>query len=620
VNLFKKLLAILTPREQRRALPIIIGSFISGLIELAGIGSLGPFMAVAADASIIHTQHLLSWIYTTFGFSSDRVFLIWLGVGVFAFIIIATATKMFVLYMIYKWSGNRRYTLSLRLFKRYLYQPYSFFLDNNSSELSSKLLTNVDLIIGNVLMPGIDFCSKVIITIVILTFLTVINPIVSIFAFFVFGGLFFLIFKCMRPRLMRYGEDIGLSNMARYKATSEAFGGIKDIKILGKENVFIQSYDNNARIFSQAQAKSQILSVVPSQAIQALAVGFAVVLIVVMLGIRESIISIIPILSIYAYAILRLIPNIQALYQDAGNIRTYNYIIDTIHKQMNSLPVPAVDIDIQNTQAIKPLNIRNSLELQNITFSYPLSHSAVLDSITLKIEKNTTVGFIGSTGCGKTTLVDVIMGLLEPLKGTIISDDEIVISANNKADFIKLSSWQRNFGYVPQQIYLSDDTVAANIAFGIPEAMRDKAAIERAAKVSNLYDFIMEELPAGFDTVVGERGVRLSGGQRQRVGIARSLYNDPCILVMDEATSALDSITEDAVMDAIHNLMHSKTIIIIAHRLSTVKECDVIYMMEKGKISDSGTWDELFARNKKFAAMAKVRENRLTNRIQGDNK
>jgi ABC-type multidrug transport system fused ATPase/permease subunit len=209
-----------------------------------------------------------------------------------------------------------------------------------------------------------------------------------------------------------------------------------------------------------------------------------------------------------------------------------------------------------------------------------------------------TIGFVGATGCGKTTLVDVIMGLLVPSAGSIIVDDVPVITDT--------APWQRNFGYVPQQIYLSDDTIAANIAFGIPADMRDMAAIERAARIANLHGFITNELPNGYNTVVGERGIRLSGGQRQRIGIARSLYHDPAILVMDEATSALDTVTEDAVMDAIHNLQHSKTIIIIAHRLSTVRECDIICLMEKGQIIAQGSYDELLKKNEQFRAMAKV--------------
>jgi ABC-type multidrug transport system fused ATPase/permease subunit len=255
------------------------------------------------------------------------------------------------------------------------------------------------------------------------------------------------------------------------------------------------------------------------------------------------------------------------------------------------------------------MTFSKNIELKNIQFSYPASREPVLKGIDLTIAKNTAIAFAGTTGCGKTTLVDVIMGLLEPAAGSIDVDGVPVIIPQDGKDTANLAPWQRNFGYVPQQIYLSDNTMAANIAFGIPEELRDDGAVEQAARVANLHDFIINELPDGYNTRVGERGIRLSGGQRQRVGIARALYHNPGILVLDEATSALDSVTEDAVMEAIHNLMHTKTVIIIAHRLTTIQECDVIYLIEQGRIVANGTYQELLENNAQFRAMAKAADN-----------
>jgi ABC-type multidrug transport system fused ATPase/permease subunit len=319
--------------------------------------------------------------------------------------------------------------------------------------------------------------------------------------------------------------------------------------------------------------------------------------------ISGSFTQIVPTLAVYAFAIMRIVPGFQTAFQNIAAIRSNKHTVDNVLNEMIVLSFPPEMPDRAALGvSLPPLPFSHELTLEKIGFSYTASSEFGLKEINLHISKNTTIGLIGETGCGKTTLVDIIMGLLPPSSGLIRVDGTPVVIPGPD-----LEAWQRNFGYVPQQIYLSDDTVAANIAFGIPEDMRDNAAVEHAARVANLHGFIVSELPNGYDTLVGERGIRLSGGQRQRVGIARSLYHDPNILVMDEATSALDSITEGTVMDAIHNLLHSKTIIIIAHRLSTVRECDNICLMEKGHITAQGTYDELIANNKRFQAMAKIK-------------
>jgi ABC-type multidrug transport system fused ATPase/permease subunit len=340
---------------------------------------------------------------------------------------------------------------------------------------------------------------------------------------------------------------------------------------------------------------------------QPLAIGFAVTMIVVLLSINGSLTAILPMLAIYVFSIMRLMPNVQAFFSDATNLRYYGHTVDSLYADIKSLPLPPDSSSKAMNTTLKILPFSRQIILKGIEFSYPASRGPVLKGINLTISKDMTVGFVGTTGCGKTTLVDIIMGLLDPTAGSIMVDDVQVVTALLDAGIpADTASWQRNFGYVPQHIYLSDDTIAANIAFGIPEDIRDMVAVERASQIANLHEFIKTDLPNGYNTVVGERGIRLSGGQRQRIGIARSLYHDPEILVMDEATSALDSVTEDAVMDAIHNLIHSKTIIIIAHRLSTVQECDVICLIEKGQIVAQGSYNELVQANPRFRSMAKV--------------
>jgi ABC-type multidrug transport system fused ATPase/permease subunit len=311
-------------------------------------------------------------------------------------------------------------------------------------------------------------------------------------------------------------------------------------------------------------------------------------------------------LATFAYAIMRIVPNLQTMYSCLSSMRYNKIWIDTLYRDLNTLAKPPSELDLTLTKGtVVPFN--EKIELNGVDFAYQASRDGVLKSVNIVIPKNRTIGLVGQTGCGKTTTVDIIMGLLEPKGGAVTVDGKPILTPESGTDFPHLNAWQRNFGYVPQQIFLADDTVSANIAFGIPEGARAQSVIEQAAKVANIHEFIVNELPQGYDTVVGDRGVRLSGGQRQRIGIARAIYHDPAILVMDEATSSLDSITEDAVMDAINNLSHSKTIIIIAHRISTVRKCDVIYMMDKGRITACGSYDELLATNEEFRAMAKVK-------------
>jgi ABC-type multidrug transport system fused ATPase/permease subunit len=583
------------------------------VLEIVEVGSLGPFMAMASDPDMVNRQPLLAFLYRIGGFegrnNSDIVFLIFLGIVIFVLIIAVTVFRTSVLYIAYRFTANRRYTLSVRLFRQYLFQPYQFFLNHNTGELSKNLLSEVDMVINSVLRPAMDMFTRGMMALAIFIFLVILNPLVAVLVASVFGVLYFGLYAFVRPRLNRHGKDARESNRLRYKASAEAFGGIKELKIMGKEPFFITAYSQGARRFAASQAANQILSTLPTQVIQSLAIGFAIALVVLFLAVSNSLVEILPLLTVYAFAVVRLVPNIQHIFQSAANIRYSGHTVDALYRDMTTLTLPS-EISSKKVPVMVSdvLPFTRSIELKGIQFSYPVSREPVLKGINLAIAKNTAVAFAGTTGCGKTTLVDVIMGLLEPTEGSINVDGlPVIVPPEGKDNRMSIALWQRNFGYVPQQIYLSDDTVAANIAFGIPENLQDAAAVEQAAKVANLHEFIIRELPQGYNTLVGERGIRLSGGQRQRVGIARALYHDPNILVMDEATSALDSVTEDAVMEAIHNLMHTKTIIIIAHRLSTIRECDVINLMEQGRITASGTYDELLQNSAQFRALAKAR-------------
>ena len=595
---FFKTLKLFTPGERRRFIPLLAAIVFMGVFQVAGIGSIGPFMSVLTDPQVVQETPILQRAWNFFGFESHWSFVVALGGGVFALMMLDGAVKMVVHYAMYRYIGNRRYSLGVRLFRKYLTQPYPYFLGQNTSELSKNLLSEVDKVVNRVLRPGMTVVAEGFAALSIVVFLMLLNPLIALSAagvFLLFFGGFYLV---ARPYIEKLGHEVRVSNLMRFKAAGESFGAIKDVKILGKEPAFVAKYGEGAWRYSRTQAAKQIISKLPSYAMQPLATGFAIGVVLVLAGLEGGVGSAIPLLAVYAISVQRLMPHVKKFFSRFLKIRYYQEMVEALYHDMKELPPAPKSVKRKgHVDLTGRMPFEHDIALRDVVFTYPGGYQPALRGIDLTIDKNTTVGFVGQTGCGKTTLVDVLMRLLVPEQGEILVDGAPIADSR---------SWQKNFGYVPQQIYLSDDTIAANIAFGIPEEQRDYDAIRRAAEVANLSHFIDNELPDGLETTVGERGVRFSGGQRQRVGIARALYHDPAILVMDEATSALDTVTEDAVMDAIHNLMHTKTVILIAHRISTVRECDSIYVLEKGQIAARGTYDNLLETDETFRELAKA--------------
>lgn len=593
-----RVVALLNRKEQLRLIPLVLGVILMGLMQVVGVGSIGPFIAVLSDPTVVERQHQLRSVYEWLGLTSHWSFVVVVGAGVVAIMVLDAAIRIVVNYGIYRYVGNRRYTLGRRLFRQYLYQPYPFFLTQNTTELSKNLLSEVDKVVSNVLKPGLKLIAETFSAVAIAVFLLVLNPVIALAALAVFGSLYGGFYLFIRPTIRKFGKELRESNRIRYKASSESFGAIKDVKILGKEPHFVNMYGEGALRYAKVQATKQMLSSLPMHAVKPIIMGFAIGVTLILAGGETDVVSILPLLAVYAVSVQRLMPHIKHIFSEGAKLRYYGDMVDSFVNDMTRLPIAP---EVQSRKAAKAVLHRmrfdREVELRQVEFNYPTSSELVLRGIDLTIRKNTTVGLVGATGCGKTTLVDIIMRLLEPTGGQMLVDG---------TEIENTGQWQRNFGYVPQHIYLSDDTVGANIAFGVPTDEVNVEAVEHAARVANLHNFVTTELPDGYETKVGERGIRFSGGQRQRVGIARALYNDPDILVMDEATSALDTLTEDAVMDAIHNLMHTKTIILIAHRITTVRECDQIYLLEKGHVTASGTYDSLLESNALFRNLAKV--------------
>ena len=455
-------------------------------------------------------------------------------------------------------------------------------------------MSEVSAVINGVVHQALIGLTKIFIVIFIVGLLLYIDPIVAITTTIVLLGSYLKIFRLVKNQLTRIGIKKTTAVFQTFKAANEAMSGIKEIKLRNSEKVFINRFIPPSKEPADCAALASIISSLPRYLLEVIAYGGIIAITIIIISTNPGRSNeVIPMISLYAMAGYRLMPALQVIYGAVSNIK---YNMPAFNILVNDFIKSTEQISKELEQ--EPIELNDKIEIRGISFSYQNSEYPVIKNLTLDIKHNTTVGLIGSTGAGKTTLIDIILGLLTPETGSLIVDGKEINQSN-------IPAWQKNIGYVPQTIYLTDDTVERNIAFAVEEEEIDRELVINAAELANLDKFILT-LPDQYETSVGERGVRLSGGQRQRIGIARALYHNPIVLVFDEATSSLDGITEVAIMDAIHNLSHKKTIIMIAHRLSTVKECDVIHMMKDGEIVVSGTYQQLIAENEEFQQMAKT--------------
>lgn len=586
----KKLLALLTKDERRKLIVVFLLVLVMGFLELAGIGSIMPFLSVATNPKSIQSNQYLKWVYDYFEFESTSSFITTLGIVFVIFLLISNCSRAMITYITKRYSAMRKYALSKRLLKHYVYQPYTFFLDHNSAELQKNVLSEVNMVIQKAMYPGLTMVAQAIVSLFIIGLLMSVNMLIALIVTGVLGLSYTTIYLLVRHVLQKIGKERVEASREQFKGVSEVLGGIKDVKILHKEENFIGKFSAPAKRLAIIGVMNEIIGELPRYMLETVAFGGIVILLLFILHSTGNLNDAIPLIGLYALAGYRLMPSLQAVFRGATNFRYNIPAVELLYKHMHTG-------DKINVIRAEPIPLEKEILLENITFSYPNSENAVIRSQTISIKANTTVGFVGPTGCGKTTVVDIILGLLTPQSGALKIDGK-------RIDLNDIYSWQSSLGYVQQSIYLSDDTVTKNIAFGVPDNQIDHNLVKNAAEIANIDRFIEEELPNGYNTIIGERGIRLSGGQRQRLGIARAVYNNPSVLILDEATSALDGFTEDAIMDAIHSLSGKKTILMIAHRITTLRECDLIYMMKNGKIVDSGSYEKLFRTNIDFRHLA----------------
>ena len=584
----------MSPRERRDACFLVVLILVMAVLDVIGVASVMPFMAVLANPDAVETNKYLSAAYARFSFANKEQFLFFLGLMVFVALVASIVFKALTTWALLRYTHMREYSLGIRLVAGYLRQPYEWFLSRHSADLSKSVLSEVQEVVNGALIPLMQLLAQGAVVIALLMLLILADPLLALYIGVGLGVGYGGLYMLLRRRLTRLGKEREEANRSRFEILSEAFGGIKELKLAGLEEVLIRRYTQPAKQCAKSITAAQLAKQLPRYALEIIAFGGMLLVVLYLMRTRGSFEGALPLIALYAFGSYRLMPALQQVYAHMATLRFAEPALNNLYADLVQI-APA-----QSGESIlAPLSVEKSIALREVTYAYPNSQVAAVHNLSLEIPARATVGLVGSTGSGKTTTVDIILGLLLPYSGRL-EIDGVPIGPDN------LRAWQRNLGYVPQHIYLAADTVAGNIAFGVPREEIDLSAVERAARIANLHDFVVNDMPQGYNTQVGERGVCLSGGQRQRVGIARALYHKPQVLVLDEATSALDNLTEQSVMDAVHNLSHEVTIIIIAHRLSTVRECDCIYILEKGGLVGEGTYDELVRDNPQFRRMTQV--------------
>ena len=568
----------------------------AAFVEALSVASIMPFLAAIASPDLSGGNSQMSALFAAASVDAGAQTLALLGGLVLLLLVLSNALSAFTTWALLRFANREGQRLAVRLLESYLERPYTFYLNRNSSELHKNIFSEVQRVTHGLLVPGVQVVSKACVVLFMLLLLFAVDVKLAFVVGAVLGGAYYAVYRHVRSAIHVSGRQSVETGTLRARFSLEALSAVKEIKLLARETDFVRRFERPALDWADAQAKGQALGQLPKFAVES--VAFAVVLLVAiyLLAGHDQARGILPVLGVYTFAGYRLMPALQRVFGAWASIRQSGPAVEIILRDLSESGDTA---ESRASVSGKPmlLEFRESISLDNVTYRYPGATIDSLSEISLTIPKYSCIAFVGATGSGKTSVVDLLMGLLPPASGSIRVDNVAV-------DGERVRAWQSKIGHVPQQIFLCDDTIANNIAFGLSADRVDRGRVESAARQARLHEFVIDQLPDGYDTVIGDRGIRLSGGQRQRIGIARALYHDREVLVLDEATSSLDNITEGDFLDGLRALTGRKTIIMIAHRLSTVRDCNQIFLMEHGRIVDHGTYDELMRTSNRFRALA----------------
>jgi len=590
----KKMFYLLPKGDPIKMGVLLFFMLIAAAMEVVGIGMIPAFVAIVAEPSKVMQIDWLKPVLTTLHITSGHDLLLW-GSGALLGIYIIKSIYMisfnyFEAHFIYR----RQYTLCHRLMCAYMQAPFVFHLQRNTAELIRNTTQEAYIFIKSVVSNILQMIRETIMALAILVFLFVMEPLITliVIGLAVLGAGSFIMLN--KKKMAKYGEEVQERRANIIKALSQGIGGIKDARILNREEGLIEKFRNEVYKSTLIEAYIRFIQQVPRPISETTAIMGMLMVAILLIWQGRSMSAIIPILTLFAMATVRLMPSVQKIATIFTKLRYSIVSINPIYADLKELEQFNTRFKKERKSKEK-LTFKNEIRIENLSYHYPNSKERALNRVSLNIKKGEAIAFVGASGAGKTTIVDTILGLLEPDEGTIYVDGTDI--AKN------ISAWQRNVGYIPQSIYLSDETLRENVAFGLPEDEIDDAKVMEAIRLAQL-ETLVERLSDGLYTIVGEHGARLSGGQRQRLGIARALYHNPNVLVMDEATSSLDNITEKQIIDAIESLIGDHTLIMIAHRLTSVKNCDTLYFMEEGEIVQEGSYYDLVDSNIKFREMA----------------
>ncbi len=588
-----KFFYVLSGKRQRLFLLMGLAAF-SSVLEAFGIGMVGPFVAIATNAE--KNQPLLNTcrsVLRSIGFAqvSDPQILLIMGLFLIGLFYVKSYLGFSVQRLLRQFGGMQRRWVAARLMYAYSRAPYTYHLAHNSAELIQTVINETEVFCELVLLPTLFACSNLLIIVAIMVLLVMTNA----FAVVVVAGVVGVsvgLFQRFKTRIAQWGRDRNESFETSIRLLNDSFGGVKEIRVIGCEPYFEEQVDRELKRYAQSSSAFFAFSNVPRYVMEAFLITFLVLFTCAFLWLGKGDSGQLnSILGIFAMASIRMLPCVGTIVNAGSQIKYATAALDKIYLALKDLEsLPTIDRSILSTdpdlwmgkrETVVPMTFGAQVELKNLVYRYPSIQDPALKNISLDFKQGESIALIGRSGAGKTTLVDLLLGLLTPESGDITVDGVSI--------YHNIAAWQRLVGYVPQMIYLTEDTLARNVAFGVPDHLVDYQQLQQAIELAQLTELVAH-LPQGVNTVVGERGMRLSGGQRQRVGIARALYHDRQILVLDEATAALDNETESLISDAIKALGGRKTLVIIAHRLSTVEHCDRLYLMEDGQIIKTGTY------------------------------
>ncbi|MBD5509374.1 MAG: ABC transporter ATP-binding protein [Lachnospiraceae bacterium] len=573
--MFHKLNYIFTKADKIKIVFLMIAVIIGSFLELLAVSIFSPFIDLIMDPATIDKSSTIAFIYDLFSFQSIEYFLALLAGGIIVIYVVKDVYTIVEKNAIYKFSYRIQRTISTDLLKAYMNEPYTFHLNNNISVLQRSMQEDTDQFAKGIIHL-MEMIAEICVCIAIGIYLYIVSHSITI----IIAGLLVLCLAFFSLISKKYSSAWGREGQQHkskiYQWMNQSLGGIKEIKVLNREESFIKHYDYYFAKYVRVLRLNRLIGVVPKYIIEMVSMtGLLLAIIFKIFFGQKDLIDFVPQLAVFAVASFRLLPSVGRINEHLSAVLYAMPSLELIYKDLREVENLSGAVEAETQNKDEAWKLMEKIEVKNVTYHYPDGETNVIEHADYAIKKGQTVAFIGASGAGKSTMADILLGLLKPQNGEIYADGMNV--------YKNLSTWQKEIGYIPQTIYLSDDTIRNNVAFGIDEKEIDEQAVINALRQAQLYDFVIS-LSGGLDTFVGDRGVRLSGGQRQRIGIARALYHDPEILILDEATSALDNDTETAVMEAIENLHGEKTMIIIAHRLTTIQNADVIYEVGNGKV------------------------------------